>query len=124
MTSSDERWAEEGKPRAGPRCPPQFRDIVRRAGVQAAAGADAAWPAPAAQVHTGMKFRSQAWFSGDHQREPSRPAEPRQIASQSLAVRLAIVAQNDAAQSARQCGDGGARVGQPPSIGEQPQHGK
>lgn len=97
MTGGGERGAEEGEPSAGPRGPPQFRDAVRRAGTQAAARADIVRPAPAAQVHTGMEFRSQAWCSGDHQGDPPCPAEPRQIASQSLAVRLAVMAENNAA---------------------------
>jgi hypothetical protein len=48
-------------------------------------------------VHARVEFRRQAWFSGDHQGQPPRPAQLRQIAPQSLAVWLAVVAENDAA---------------------------
>ncbi len=84
---------------------------MRRAGAQAAAGTDAARPAPAAQMHAGVQFRGKAWFSGHNQGEPSRPAEPRQIASQRLAVRLAVMPENHTAQSAWQCRDRGPWVG-------------
>lgn len=84
---------------------------MRRAGAQAAPDADVARPAAAAQMHTGAEFGSKAWFSGDHQGEPPRPAEPHQIAPQRLAVRFAVMAENDAAQPAWECRDRGARVG-------------
>jgi hypothetical protein len=122
VTGRGERGAEECEPRAGPACPAQFRNAVRRAGAQPAAGADTARPVPAAQMHAGVQFGRQAWFSRHDQGQPSRPAQTRQIASQSFAVWLAVMTQDDAAQAAWEGGDRRAWVGQPPSVGEQPQH--
>jgi hypothetical protein len=121
VTRGGEYRGQEDQISASPACPAQLSRAVGRARHQPAPRAQLAGPMSAAQMHSGAKRRRQPSVAGHHEGEPSHPADACQVAPQCQASRLAVVAQHDAAQTARQPRHRCARIGQSPRIGKQPE---
>ena len=120
MTERGERRGEKDKVGPGTRRPQQLRRVVGRAGEQAGSAARVR-PLTAAQMDPGAQRGRESRVAGDDQGEPTRPAKLRQIAPKRLASRRVVVAQHHARQSPWQTRHSGARIGQPPVVGEQPE---
>ncbi len=101
--------------------PPEFLEVMRRGGYQAA-GTEQARPAAAAQMQAGAECGRQAGVAGDDQRDFSGAAEGRDLGGKLPASGDLVVAEDDAGERIWQCGDGRERVGQALCVREQPEH--
>ncbi len=63
---------------------------------------------------------SEICVSGDDQSHAAGPAQPRHLRGKPSAVLYMIVAEDDAAEPARELRDGGQRVRQALAVGKQP----
>lgn len=85
-----------------------------------------AWPgevgaAAGAQMQAGFLRRREMGIAGDDEGNVSGPAEFGDGAGQGRVLGLA---EDDAAEICRQCGDGGERIGQALAVRKQPEDGQ
>jgi hypothetical protein len=71
-------------------------------------------------MNPGPQRRGQPDIARHDKDQTPHPADPREVSAQYRAVRLIIVAEDDAGEMARQSGDSLPRVGQPRRVREQP----
>jgi hypothetical protein len=71
-------------------------------------------------MNAGSQRGGQPDVARHDQDEPPRPANPREIAPDARAIRVIVVAEDNAGQTARQAGNGVPRIGQAGGVGEQP----
>ena len=102
--------------------PPQLGRVMRRTRDQPPATAARTGPMAATQMHPRPKRRRQPRVARHHQRQPPLPANPRQIPPDRRSARMIVMPQHHARNPPRQQTRGGARIGQPARVGEQPQH--
>ena len=124
MAQRREGGGQEGQSGAGAVRPQQVGPAVGGTGDQAAAPAQHARPAAGAQMHARAERRGQPGIAGHHQGKAACAADPRQVASERCPPRLAVVAQHDAGEAARQARHRRPGIGQPPRVGEQPEAGQ
>jgi len=70
-----------------------------------------------------MATRGQPDVAGHDHHQPPVPANSCQAQRQGRAIRVLIMAEDDAGNGARQTSGGGAGVRQPARVGKQPQRG-
>jgi hypothetical protein len=78
-------------------------------------------PTAGAEMHARTKCSRQPDVAGYHKGEAAGPADPRQIPSERLTPRLAIVPKHDPGEASWQTRRRSTRVGKAACVGEQPQ---
>jgi hypothetical protein len=71
-------------------------------------------------MNPGPQRRGQPDIARHDKDQPPYPANPGEVATQYGAVRMIVVAEDDAGKMPRQSGDSLPRIGQPQGVGEQP----
>lgn len=79
---------------------------------------------PSPEMNSRVQQGRQPDVACHDQHQPARAADPGQISTEARPVRLAIMAQDNAGEAARQPLRSAARIGQAARVGEQPEGGK
>ena len=80
----------------------QVRRPVGGTGDQTVTAAQRARPAPGAQMNAGPSAAASLASPGHHQGKAARATDPREVAPERRPSRLAVMAQHDAGEAARQ----------------------
>ena len=112
---------QEGQSGAGAVRPEQVGRAVSGTGDQKMTAAEHTRPTPGAQMHARAESGGQPGIPGHDQGKAAGATNPCQVVSERRPSRLAVMAQHDAGEAARQARHRRPGIGQPPRVGEQPE---
>ncbi len=127
MAQRREHRRDESQPHPAPRRAPQIRPVMHRgccakatAPSYAPSYAPSHPPTPPAQMNARPHRLREPPIARHHQHQPPLPTHTRQASRQRRPVRPTVVAQHHPTQTLRQPRRRRHRIGDPPSVGEQP----